>query len=148
TRSAYIPKETLDEINRLNASKVIVLGGRLAISDDVVAELEQNGLEVERIKGDSRYGTASEIAKRLVNGRIDEAIIVSGQDFPDALSVAPHAAQRGVPILLTRTESLPEETENALNELAVQSTKVIGGSLAIDDEVLDLLPNAERIYGG
>src|SRR5699024_1674254 len=90
----------------------------------------------------------SEIAKRLVNGRIDEAIIVSGQDFPDALSVAPHAAQRGVPILLTRTESLPEETENALNELAVQSTKVIGGSLAIDDEVLDLLPNAERIYGG
>ena len=147
TRTKTLPEETLEEIERLEAKNVIVLGGSLAITDEVVDALEGKGLEVERLYGKSRTDTAVEIAKRLAPEGIDQAIVVSGWDFPDALSVASHAAMNGQPILLTHPDKLSEPTANALEELEVKETIVIGGSLAIEDKVLAELPNPKRING-
>ena len=135
------------EIKRLEAEKVIILGGSLAISDTVLEALEAEGLEVERIYGKSRTDTAVEIAKRLTPAGTDQVIVVSGWDFPDALSVASHAALNELPILLTHSTKLSEPTADALVELGVTETFVIGGSLAVGEEVLAELPNPERISG-
>src|SRR5699024_2016842 len=75
------------------------------------------------------------------------AIVVSGWDFPDALSVASHSAKNGQPILLTHPDKLSEPTAEALEELGEKETTVIGGSLAIEDHVLEELPNPEREKG-
>lgn len=146
TRTEYLPEETMEEILRLEAKTVYVLGGTLAISDSVVDELSAEGIDVVRINGGSREETAVEIAKEVVKDQaVDTAIIVQRGDFPDALSVAAHAAAEGLPILLTPTNYLHEGTEAALEELEITNTLVIGGTLAISDEVLEQLPNPERI---
>src|SRR5699024_4231595 len=55
---------TLDEIERLHASNVIILGGPDAVDEGIETTLKENGLEVERLAGKDRFRTAEEIAKR------------------------------------------------------------------------------------
>ena len=134
--------ETKKEIQRLGAEKVIILGGIGAISTDVEAELRSMNLEIDRIGGKTRYETATLISEELES---DEAVVVSGLNFPDVLSASPYAAKNGVPILLTRADRLPSETEQALED--VTSTRVIGGIGAVSEDVYGELPDPTR-YGG
>ncbi|WP_211654812.1 Ig-like domain-containing protein [Planococcus alpniumensis] len=134
--------ETREEIERLGAKKVIILGGTGAISANVEAELRGMDLAIDRIGGKTRYETATLISEELQS---DEAVVVSGLNFPDVLSASPYAAKNGVPILLTRADRLPAETEQALED--VTSTQVIGGIGAVNEDVFDELPDPTR-YGG
>ena len=110
THSNRLPAETRAEILRLQADKVVILGGTGAISAAVEAELRAMGLVVERIGGSNRFETAIQIAEKM--GSFDTAFLVSGLDFPDALSAASYAAQRGYPILLTGSGALNQATQN------------------------------------
>ncbi|MBO1913833.1 cell wall-binding repeat-containing protein, partial [Microvirga sp. 3-52] len=92
-------KETLAEMARLGAKKVVILGGESAISAKVAGQLKAAGLTVERISGSDRFETAAKIASEMESS--DKVVIANGMDFPDALSVAAHAAKSGMPILLT-----------------------------------------------
>ena len=144
-----LPQETRDELVRLGAEKVVILGGTGAISqgveDILVREL---ALEVERISGLNRYATAAEIARRLqtMTGA-DQAIIAVGNNFPDALTAAPQAASHGLPILLTQRDSLPGDTAAVLNELGISKTLIIGGTGAVGETVAELLPQPQRLEG-
>ncbi|WLR41774.1 cell wall-binding repeat-containing protein [Bacillus carboniphilus] len=66
TESDSLTDVTMDEISRLNASKVIILGGEVAISEDVKASLKDMGISVERIAGQDRYETAQKIAEVIL----------------------------------------------------------------------------------
>lgn len=44
--------------------RVVVIGGRHAVGDSVVRAVEEIGPDVERLAGDTRYGTAMAIARR------------------------------------------------------------------------------------
>lgn len=142
TRTAALPYETKEEIKRLRAKKVIILGSQNAISSEVEAELEKMGLTVERIGGKNRFDTAALIAQRLDS---NEAVVAYGFNFPDALSVSAYAAKNGIPILLTRTDKLPAETEAALT--TTTKTHVIGSTAAVGESIFNVLPNPTR-YGG
>lgn len=144
-KSTSLPTSTYVEIKRLGASKVVVLGGESAISKDVVSKLTQAGITVERISGQDRFETAAKIANKF--GKFDTAVIASGLNFPDALSVSSYAAEQGMPILLTRDSALPKATKDALVKAGVEKSYVIGGKTAIKDSVLASVPNAHRIAG-
>jgi putative cell wall-binding protein len=135
---------TKKEIVRLHASKAIILGGNGAVGLEVETTLKEMGLSVERIAGKSRYETAAKIAERLGTNP-GKAVIAYGGNFPDALAIAPYAAQQGYPILLTAKSSLPSETLSALNSIA--ETIVVGGEGVISQGVFGQLPNASRISG-
>src|SRR5690606_8705218 len=62
TQSSKLTAETKAEIERLGASKVIVLGGQAAISSYVTGQLVDSVLTVERIAGDNRVDTAVKVA--------------------------------------------------------------------------------------
>ncbi|WP_422123926.1 cell wall-binding repeat-containing protein [Planococcus sp. X10-3] len=142
TRTATLTKETKAEIARLGAKKVIILGSKGAVSLEVESELKQMGLTIDRIGGKNRYDTAAMIAKRL-NSK--EAVVAYGLNFPDVLSISAYASRNGIPILLTRTDKLPAETETALE--STMKTHVIGSTGAVGAEVFQALPNPVR-YGG
>ncbi|KIL49824.1 S8 family serine peptidase [Jeotgalibacillus soli] len=142
TREGALSAQTRDEILRLGATKVILLGGPGAISENVRAELEWMDIEVERIGGADRYETAALIAKKLNSSK---AFIAFGGNFPDALAVAPYAAKNGIPILLTRSTALPSYTTAALN--GKTSTIVVGSTGVVNNSVFNRLPNPVR-YGG
>jgi putative cell wall-binding protein len=144
TSSKKLPSSTKQEIKRLKAKKVIILGGSKAILDSVKKEILDMNIKVERIAGSDRYGTSVEIAKRLGASK-EKAIIATGKDFPDALAIAPYAAENQYPILLTETDKLPAGVKSFLN--GYKSTIVIGGKKAIDPKVEKYLPKPERIAG-
>ncbi|MGD6969241.1 cell wall-binding repeat-containing protein [Rossellomorea vietnamensis] len=145
------PKNTLHkavkaQIKNLGASNVIILGGTSAILSGVEKELrEEMGLNVRRIGGKSRYDTAAKIAAEL--GDYNKAVVAFGGNFPDALSVAPYAAENGLPILLSEKDSLPRETQSALKN--VNKTVVVGGTGVITANVFSQLKskNPQRIAG-
>ncbi|QFT90764.1 N-acetylmuramoyl-L-alanine amidase LytC precursor [Bacillus sp. THAF10] len=134
--------ETKKEIQRLGAKKAIILGGTAAISSNVATELEQMGIKVDRIAGSNRYDTAAKIAQQLKSSQV---FVVNGSNFPDALAVVPYAAKNGIPILLTKSTSLPSETNQAVK--GKSKTTIIGGTSAVSDAVKKNLPNASRISG-
>lgn len=138
-----LPSATITEINRLGATNAIVLGGEAAISLSVVSELESLGLEVNRIFGANRSETAINISAEL--GSYDTAILVDGNNFPDALAVAPYAARHGIPIFLTETNSITEDTKSALS--MADTVYVIGGEKAVNSSIFNSLDNATRISG-
>ena len=148
TASNTLNTDALNEIKRLGAKRVIILGGLDAISADVEAALRSMVSTVDRLGGTDRYETAKLIAEELAkNGSFDTAFIATGRDFPDALAAASYAARQGVPILLTNTASVPTGTRDAISELGIKKTIVVGGPSVISNDVLTKLPIPTRIYG-
>ncbi|WP_335870587.1 cell wall-binding repeat-containing protein [Bacillus sp. 2205SS5-2] len=144
TENGTLSKAVKEEIKRLGADNVIILGGTSAVSNYVKYQLEGMDLDVERIGGDDRWETAANIAARL-GGSPEQAVVVNGQNFPDALAVASYAARQGFPILLTDANMLPSATKNALK--GIDKTIVAGGKAAVNKDVFNMLPTATRYAG-
>ncbi|GAE35782.1 S8 family serine peptidase [Halalkalibacter akibai] len=147
SRNNRLDQVTKNELARLGAKKVIILGGHLAIDPIVDQQIKQLGIKVERIAGANAHETAELISKKVAPNGSYHAIIVSDTRFQDALSVASYAGVRGIPILLANTKTVPKATERAIQHLGVQETLVIGGELAITDDVANRLPKHERLSG-
>jgi putative cell wall-binding protein len=144
TESDQLSQPTADEIERLEASNAMLLGGEVAISNDVANTLEQQGLSVERVGGDDRFGTAAAIAGQLGDSP-ESAFVAQGVaanpsgGFPDPLSAAPYAAFINRPILLTGPDQVPTTTAATLDELGVSESVVVGGPAAVSDGVVSQL---------
>jgi len=144
------PSNALDpnielEITRLQPKNIFIVGGPGAVSDAIKQKLESKGIIVTRIYGQSRYDTSLEVAKHL--GNTENAFIVTGNNYPDALSIASFAAFYETPILLTDYDSIPANTRAYIQNTGIKNTFVIGGTGVISNNVLTSLPNGVRIAG-
>ncbi|TLS35587.1 N,N-dimethylformamidase beta subunit family domain-containing protein [Pseudalkalibacillus caeni] len=137
---------TKDEINRLKASKAVLVGGTGSISQNVVQDLNTMGIkDIHRIGGKDRYEVSANVANN-VNTK-DKAVIATGMTFADALSVAPYAARNSYPILLTRKNVIPAPVAQYLNNKKFSSSIIMGGEGSVGREVAANLPDPERIGG-
>ena len=145
TRPDLLPSAVVQDLTDRGVTDVVVVGGEAAVNDAVVETLEDLDIEVERVFGSDRYGTAVAVAQELDAG--DEVIVSSGEAgrLVDALAVSGPAADTGTPVLLVRQNHVPKVTAEALEDY--DSSLAIGGSAAISEEVLDALPDAQRIAG-
>lgn len=151
TPSDELAGPTAAEIERLGARRVLLLGGRAAISEDVADELRAAGVAVSRIGGENRYDTAALLAAALLEtgtGARTRAFVVEGahadpdRGWPDAVSAGPYAAYVGAPILLATQDGVPPETLQALDDQGVTETIVVGGPAALGDDVVAALEQA------
>ncbi len=139
-----VPSETLAEIKRLGAKKVIILGGTNAISEKAEKQLKAKKLTTQRIVGDTRFSTAVEIAKKI-NTKPTEVFLVYGYKYADALSVSTVAAIKGAPIVyLPKDGELDADTAAYLKSIkgSVKKAYVIGGKSIISDSVKNKASNA------
>ncbi|MFU2418236.1 cell wall-binding repeat-containing protein [Peptacetobacter sp. AB800] len=131
-----IPEKTLKEIERLGAKKIYISGGYDAVSKKVVDELAAKGYEIFRFDGVDRYDTARKIAIKIrEKGNTNAAELASGEDFPDALCMTPLAVKDHAPILLTKKDSIPKYTKQALAEWDIENIKIGGLDQAVSKEV-------------
>jgi N-acetylmuramoyl-L-alanine amidase len=145
TNPDQLTLKTEEEIKRLQAKKVIIVGGTGSVSQAVEAKLTQLSIQVDRIGGTDRFEVAYQVSKRLDSkGKI---IVTNGMTFADALSISPYASKNEFPILLTRKDSLPTITQQAITEKSPQQTIIVGGTGSVAASVEQSTPNPLRIGG-
>lgn len=145
TTSTAINSNTLSELKRLKAKKVIISGGNGAVSSNIETELKASGYEIQRIGGKDRYETSVLIAKEISNS--SSAIIASGENFPDALSISSIAGKLKMPILLSSKDGISDSVKKYISENKISKVYIVGGEGAISKKVEEQLPNAQRIAG-
>ena len=134
-----LPPATGAQLNRLQPSRIIVLGGTAVVSDAVLDALRTFSPDVGRIAGADRFGTAAAIAQEFFP-QPAEAWLASGTAFPDALAAGPAATLFRAPLLLTLPACVPPITTASLQSQEWPNVTVIGGSAAVSDAAANVEP--------
>ncbi len=130
TRKDKLDTDVKEELIRLGAKKVVILGGKEAVSVQVQDTLKKLNLETTRIEGKTRYDTNQAIIKQL--GNVNGVFVASGTSFADALSVAPIAAKEGWAIALSKRDDLTKQTAQLLNG---KDVALVGGTAVLSTEL-------------
>lgn len=140
-RTGSVPSAVDAELKRLRPGTIVIVGGEIAVSAAVEAELGRlpSVKTVKRLAGANRYGTAAAIytdRADLCDAR--EVFLATGRDFPDALSGAAlgGSTTRGAnAILLANDSGVPEQTIAAMKECGPSVVTLLGGSSVLPDSV-------------
>jgi len=135
TDPTALPASTADELRRLGAHTVYILGGPGAVSAAVEGQIAAIVPDVRRVAGADRYETAVAISEQFFS-RAGTVYLATGEDFPDALSGTAAAVRDGAPMLLSLPDVLPEATRRELVRFAPAHLVVLGGTAAISDAVV------------
>ncbi|MGH4138395.1 cell wall-binding repeat-containing protein [Clostridium sp.] len=146
TKRELIPQSVLTEIKRLNINHIFIAGGIGVVSETVEKQFNSIGITTERLGGKDRYETSVKIAQKL-GALSGEIMITNGNQWSDALSASSIAAKKGIPILLTNKDTLPDSTNTFINARNFSKTYILGDTDLVSDNVESKLPNPERILG-
>ena len=109
------------------------------------------GATVVRLQGQDRYDTAARISRHAFPGGAPVAVLVTGEQYADALAAGPVARRWGGPVLLTRRGELPPATHDELVRLAPSRVVVVGGVQAVAPAVAtavhELVGDVRRLGG-
>lgn len=131
-----IPEATRAEIERLNPTSIYIVGGTSVVSSAIEEQLRPYAANpdfVYRIAGADRYATSRAVVERIGPG-INNLLIATGRDFPDALSAVPaaNAFGRGALLLVDGARSsLDAATRTLLNGRTSADFWVVGGTGAV-----------------
>lgn len=139
-----LPVDVVQEIQRLGVKNVFIVGGTGVISSSVESELIALNIQSTRIQGQDRYETSAKVAQMI--GTSNGVVIASGENFPDALSIAPIAATKQMPILLTNANALTSNIKNMAISTKAQKY-VVGGSGVISSSAVASLNGYKRLSG-
>ncbi|NYF08943.1 putative cell wall-binding protein [Leifsonia sp. AK011] len=114
---------------------------------------------IERIAGPNRWETSVALSQRLFPASgpqgqpaktVPVVYVVSGEDFPDALSAGPAAHRLGGGMLLSPRDAVPAVVASEIRRLRPERIVVVGGepslSTAVFSELATIAPT-ERIAG-
>lgn len=114
----------------------LMLAGMMLANVVPQVSLASNDYNVKRIDGVHRYHTAMNIAESAFT-KCDRAVLVSGDNFADALTagnLANHA-----PIFLAEKEGISQGTVNTMYALGVKEVVIIGGEKSVPKSVEERL---------
>lgn len=137
TRTNSLPGETVSELNRLNPTNIVILGGEGVVDAGVGSALSAYG-EVTRLAGANRYETSAAISAAYFDPGGDVAYVASGDSFPDAIAGAPAAAKDGAPLLLVESDRIPPAIANELLRLEPAAITILGGE-GVVSPIVELL---------
>lgn len=153
THRDEVPRRTREALDAFGAHTVVAVGGEAVVGPDVVAQLEADGYEVERVAGSDRFATAAAFAEWVGGGSFgydhgDATLAAGGDDqLGKALVAGVYASAFGdgppAPLLLVTGEVLPEPTERFLADHAAEVQRlhvvrrVLHGGTSVSDDVID-----------
>ena len=125
-----VPDVVKNFLNKYKISNVIIVGGDKAVGKDV----EKLFKSVDRVAGDDRYDTSKKIAEKFFAGS-KIVFVASGESFADSLSVSYYAGAKNAPILLTKANSLDNDTKEYLEKNKDKEYIIVGGDKAINPDL-------------
>ncbi len=132
-----VPGSVRTELQRLDPSRVYLLGGTASLSPKVQTQVAATlgpGVEIVRIAGNDRYAVANRVAAEtadVLGGSVDTAFVATGRVFTDALASAPIAAAKGWPIYLMEPTRNPAATIGAMKKAGVKKVIIAGGPASV-----------------
>jgi len=115
------------------ATAAIVLG----MSSTTYAKTTYN---VTRLAGNNRYETSEKIAEFFESGKVQNVIVASGKDFPDALGGSVLSKIYNAPIILLNDDF--KNSSNAVDYIKNHLNKdgniyILGGTSSVSDDFID-----------
>jgi len=152
TDANSIPKATMDEITRLGAKNIYILGGTGVVSQNIENDLENKQYNVVRLAGTDRFDTGIKIGNEVMkNNTSKTAIVTTAYNYPDALSIGSYAAIQNYPILYTETNVLSTKTKEFIKNNGITKVIIPGGVGAVSEAAANELRSigviVERISG-
>jgi putative cell wall-binding protein/spore germination protein YaaH len=137
TTPTSLPAGVANELARVGPAKVIVLGGKAAVSDAVLGAIQAKlpGAEVTRIGGADRYATAADLSQAVYPDGATTVFVASGATYPDGLAGGAEAARLGAPLLLSDPSTLSSATRAELQRLAPTNVYLLGGTASLSTAV-------------
>ncbi|WP_331765869.1 cell wall-binding repeat-containing protein [Embleya sp. NBC_00896] len=117
TETRSLSPEAEEELKRVlpQGKSVYILGGELALSENVENRVEALGYNVVRIGGASQYETAINIAN-AANTSPKYIFLATGREYYDALAAGASASLDGSVVVLTDGSNLPDSVRDYLDQ--------------------------------
>ncbi|WP_300408869.1 cell wall-binding repeat-containing protein [Lagierella sp.] len=139
--------KVVEELTRLEAKEVIIVGGDSSVSTNEENRFKEIG-KVSRIYGSDRYETSLKVAQIILkaNPNQDTVIVADGRDYPDALAIAPVAARENMPIILYDGTGIGY-AQSLLKEFSIKNSIIVGGKDSVDKTVDSQFEKSIRLAG-
>lgn len=143
---------TKAEIQRLNSSNIIVIGGNSKISSAVTNSLKSMGKNVEVINGSSDADMSVKVANKAMEFKSANTVILSSEKgLPDSLSASALAAKNGYPIIYTGKNAISGVAKGFIKNGKISNVIIVGGDQTISNGVLNSVKSmgksVSRVYG-
>ena len=147
------------ELARFAPIGAYLVGREDTLSPQVAADVAATGVpadEIVRLDGGDSAGDAALIARamdrrtaaqRTAGQPAFDAAVLVNPESRHAAAVAVLAANRRLPVLVGTEDALPQATADALRDLNIDRTLVVGTRRSISDAVLAQLPEPQRFAG-
>ena len=142
------PDVVKNEIKKLGAKNVYIMGGTGVISSSQENSFKSEGYSVTRIAGTDRFDTACRAADILNSkSKISKVYIVPSDKFQYALIAAPYAAREGAAILFTGSGDknmrsyINDRTRSEISKLGVKDAVVVGSYNVVPYDAVAQLEN-------
>lgn len=137
--SNALSNSALETIKKVKPSKVYIVGGTGAISDNIKEQIKSTASlsedNIVRIWGMDRYETSLNIAKHF-DLSSDTVTFASGENFPDALAGSVYASKYNAPVILVNGDIKNQKTyvdgKSYLNEVVFGGSGVVSESLRLN----------------
>jgi putative cell wall-binding protein len=133
-----VPAATSAELTAAGIQQVIILGGTAAVPASVADAITAQGISVVRLSGANRHATAAALAEVLTTPAPagfsfsnTGVFLVSGTNFPDALSAGPWAGRSDQAILLAGGQATIDFLTS--KSATIATIRVIGGTAAVSE---------------
>ena len=102
------------------------------------------GKEKIRFQGSNRYETSVDVAEGYYNClqmEVDTIILVSGENYPDALASSGISGIKDAPVILTEKENLPKSVGEYIKRKDIKNIIIVGGENSISSNIENNLKN-------
>lgn len=152
-----LPEVVKTELERLDPKRIVVVGGPVSVSHATFSQIATLAPTVSRAGGADRYATSRAVFLDAFGPTVPSraVFVVTGRNFPDALSASAAAAHRKAPVVLIdgAQPTLDQATRDLLvgtifsGLTLVGGTAAVGAGIAVELEFFTQYDRIERIGG-
>lgn len=156
TEANQIPTSVMNEIKRLGANNIVLVGGTGVISADLENSLKSQGYHTSRYSGQDRYETAVKVAQDFIDSHssgIDNTriFLTTGSQFQYAMAASSYIEKIMTVTLFTDGDSLNPTTKAFIAKSGLKNVTILGGdsivSSNVDTELKNMGLTVTRIGG-
>lgn len=126
------------ELEDSNGSISTIFDSEYLVSGSFNVNMTKREKGVVEIIGNDRYDTAVKLSKsQFVSA--ETVVIANGKAMADGLTVTPLATYIEAPLLLTETNSIPNNTKTEIKRLKAKYAIIAGGTGVVSDSVINEL---------